>query len=534
MFYSFSQFFANQRPSALYQEFLQREGVTLEQILEHEDTLTELSKGNRELLGCLQSKVPGLLQWISREEEQESRKAPFVAANILTSDAFMNEFNSDSMEFPLFFSFLQAEYPLSPTIAGYSVRTCLKLMERQEAQVAEFLLLRSQPYSPLLLSHLKSRAVADLVYELLCVSRLTEERQTLLAGVVRVLGETKERQVAVNAGWVAAEIVRRSDHVSEWKRIAGVLLSEEVLMTFARVITSDIAGDQAATVLSLLAAHYSFPELYESLLVSPGNQSNSRSILTNLLETALNFLQTPIPASPSPTTCGNTTPSLGSTRLQLIHLVLSCMKSVGPALDPLLQSTHFMETVTKLFLAYPWHSSLHIAYADIVKTVLEGPSVVLKTILMEDVRLVELLGCLGNTCFEGLHRKGYMGQITQMGNMLLTVSIKNPYFSDFLAEEIWTDFCKKYLFPQTKLENTQFLASPKSAFSKKIDDFPAAEEKIANEAVIPFTLEELDQQNPFDLWGDDDLPILDDLSDLYGAVDYWKVPIRRGELEELE
>lgn len=532
MFYSFSQFFANQRPSALYQEFLQREEVTLEQILEHEDTLTELGKGNRELLGCLRRQLPGLLEWIGRVEGRGSRKAPFVAANILTSDAFGNEFSVDSMEFPLFFSFLQTQCPLNPTIAGYSVRTCLKLMERQETQVVEFLLPSSQPYSPLLLSHLQSRAVADLIYELLCVSRMTEERQSLLAGVTRVLGETKERQVAVNAGWVAAEIVRRSDHVSEWKRIAGVLLSEDVLLTFGRVITSDIAGDQAATVISLLAAHYSFPELYESLLASPGNKSNSRNILTNLLETALNYLQTPAPSPPSPT--GYITPPLGSTRLQLILFVLSCMKSLGPALDPLLQSTHFIETITKLFLAYPWHSSLHIAYADIVKTVLEGPSVVLKTILMEDIRLVDLLVCLGNACFEGVHRKGYMGQITQIGNMLLAVSLKNPYFSDFLAEEIWTDFCKKYLFPQTKLENTQFLASPKSPFGKEIDDFPAAEENKTSEAVIPFTLEELDQQNPFDLWGDEDMPILEGLSDLYGAMNYWKVPIRRGELEELE
>ena len=212
MFYSFSQFFANQRPSALYQEFLQREGVDLEQILEHEDTVTELKKGNRELLDCLQAQVPELLQWISRAEG--CRQAPFVAAEILTSDAFMNEVTSDCLAFPLFFRFLQAPAPLNDTLAGYNVRACLKLLERQEARVADFLITSTQ-WTDLLLGHLQSRAVAELVFELLCSSRLTEERQALLKGVVGKLAATGERQVAVNAGWIGGEVLRRADNVGE-------------------------------------------------------------------------------------------------------------------------------------------------------------------------------------------------------------------------------------------------------------------------------------------------------------------------------
>ena len=523
MFYSFSQFFANQRPSALYQEFLQREGVDLEQILEHEDTVTELKKGNRELLDCLQAQVPELLQWISRAEG--CRQAPFVAAEILTSDAFMNEVTSDCLAFPLFFRFLQAPAPLNDTLAGYNVRACLKLLERQEARVADFLITSTQ-WTDLLLGHLQSRAVAELVFELLCSSRLTEERQALLKGVVGKLAATGERQVAVNAGWIGGEVLRRADNVGEWKRLVGVLLSEDVLQTLGSVITTETAGDQAALVLCTLISHYSFPQLLAPLLLSPP-QANSLQALTALLHTAALHLQTPITTSPTPTSYGDIAPPLGPARLQLLHLLLSCLKALGPVLSPLLQDCSFLQTCTKLFLAYPWHSSLHIAYCSLVTTVLEGQSQSLKVTLMEEVRLVELLACLG--CGGG-QRKGCMGQVTQMGNALLTVSRRNSYFQQFLSEAVWTDFCQNYLFPQTKVESTQYLSTPRTPSEDELESFPSTGLQIPNEAI---TLEELDQQNPFDLWGDEDSGP-EDLRDLYSAVNYWKVPVRSGDLEDLE
>lgn len=524
MLYSFSQLFANQRPSALYQEFLQREGVGLEEILEHEDTVTELRKGNPELLRCLRAQVPALISCIS-EGKSSREKVPFVAAEILTSEVFMNEVNCDCLTMPLFFQFLQVPSPLNDTIAGYNVRVCLKLLERQEVKVADFLLASSQHWTALLLGHLQSRAVAELLFELLCVNGLTEERQTLLKGVMGQLA-AGERQVAVNAGWIGAEVLRKADNVGEWKRLVGVLLSKDVLQTLGSVITTETAGDQAAVVLCALTSHYSFQQVLAPLL-SP--QSHSLQALTDLLHTSALYLSTPITTLSAPTSYGDMVPPLGSTRLQLLQLLLCCLKALGPLLESLLQATHFLETCTKLFLAYPWHSSLHIAYFHLVKTVLEGSSQSLKDTLMEDIRLVELLACLGSGRQEG-HRKGYMGQVTQMGNTLLAVSRSNSYFQQFLCDAVWTDFCQNYLFPQTKVENTQFLSTPRIPSDDEMEYFLATDQQIPNE---PLTLEELDQQNPFDLWGYEDTPP-EDLRDLYSAVNYWKVPVRSADLEDLD
>lgn len=550
MFFNFSQFFASQGPNALYEEFLKTEGLTLEQLLDHEDTVTEAKKANSGLVALLQPQLPKLVEYISREPsaqagEKEGRRYPFVASEILNSDAMLGELGKDPAMLPLVFQYLLREAPLNLTLAGYCASLSQRILERQSVKVLEFLFSPDSQYPSLLLKHIENRTVAELVVSILSVNAQLQERTKLLFSVMLAYEQGMKRERAVNVSFVAQEVIRRSADIGEWKGLMCTFFFEEVLGTLAQAVVWTGVSDQAATVLTAFLSHGAFSAVVAFFREVCEAGFNASAALLPIVKAALGALTVPCSAQQQATSYGEAVP-LGQSRLALLQLVNVCARVMRAELDDTLVEFNYVGLCTKLFQLFPWHSGLHQAYESLVRNILDDGSQTLKSELMERVDLISVLSEAGQqTCLDK-HRKGYLGHITRIANTLLSASASFPYLRQRLDSDLWTTFATSYLIPQNRLETSKYFETSRkeSEMSSDVqlieDTLSAAErEEVDNEEGFEF------QVTPSTLTPD--LPDLRNAcscsgisapereeADVYNDFNYWKMPIGNRELEELE
>lgn len=555
MFFNFSQFFANQGPNLLYEEFLKTEELTLEQILAHEDTVTEVKKANAGLVAFLGPQIPRLIEYVRKEPredagEMEGRRYPFVASEILNSEAMLGELGKEGAMLSLVFQYLQSETPLNLTLVGYCTSLSQRVLERQSLKVLEFLFNSETDYTPYLLQHMENRAIAELVVNVLLVNSQFQARAKLLHSLLLAFDPGMKREKAVNVSFTLQEIIKRSADVGEWRSLISTLLFTEVLEKLAQAVTWPEIGDQVATVLTAFLSHSAFEEVatYFTEVCEAGFQA--KAAIQPIAAAALSALAAPRSSQLQATTYGIDTAALGQHRLALILLLNTCMRVVGTELDALLVQGDYVQLCTKLFREFPWHSGLHLAYESLVKIIIEEGSQTLKAELVEKSDLIAVLSEAGlEINIGGKHRKGYLGHITRIANTLLSASASFPYFRQQLEGDLWINFAVSYLIPQNRIETSKYPSRKESDISdvQPIEDIIAAAEKeeADNEGAFEFkvtentfTPEDLDKQHLFN-FGNEEIspdPEMESAqgSDAYNDFSYWKVPVGDAELEELE
>lgn len=559
MFFNFSQFFANQGPNAYYEEFLKTEGLTLEQILDHEDTVTEVKKANAGLIALLQPQTPALIDYITKEpsaeaSEKEGHRYPFIASEILNSEALLTELGKDSAMLPLVFQYLHGDPPLNLTLAGYCASLSQRMLERQGFKTLEFLLNSDCDYASLLLRHIETRAVAELVVTVLMVNSQFPAREKLLHSLVMAYEPVMKRERVVNLSFALQEVIRRSVDIGEWKSLMSIFLFKEVLEKMAQAVTWAEVGDQVATVLTAFIAHSAFEDILTFFAEVCEAGFKASDALRPIAEAALAALIAQSEGQVQATTYGEDVQPLGKHRLALILLLNACIRAVGSELDSLLIDHNYISTCTKLFMKYPWHSGLHLAYEALVRTIIEDGSQILKSELMEKEDLVTVLSEAAKfATLPEKHRKGYLGHVTHIANNLLSASAASPYFHQLLDNDSWIAFATSYLIPQNRVETSKYLETSRkeSEFSsgevQTIEDIVTAEEReeADNEDDFEFkvtqsclTPEQLDARNLFNFENDEvsSDPEVESAqgSDIYNSCNYWKMPMDDKELEELE
>jgi len=547
MFFNFSQFFASQGPNALYEEFLKTEGVTLEQLLDHEDTVTEVKKANASLVALLQPQIPRLVEYISKEPsvdagEKEGRRYPFVASEILCSDAMLGELGKDSAVLPLVFQYLQGEAPLNLTLVGYSASLSLRILERQSFKVFEFLFSPDSQYPSLLLKHIENRAVAELIVSILSINTYLQARTKLLFSVMLAYEQGMKRERAVNVSFVVQETIRRSADVGEWKGLMCTFFFQEVVEKLALAVTWPEVSDLAATVLTAFLSHSAFRDVVAFFTEVCEASFNSSATLLPIAKAALAALTASNSAQQQANSYGEAVP-LGQNRLALIQLLNVCVRVMGTELDEALVQWEYVSVCTRLFQHFPWHSGLHQAYESLVRVIVDEGSQTLKSELMEKVDLVSVLSEAGQQASPGeKHRKGYLGYITRIANTLLSASASFPYFRQHLDSDMWTAFASSYLLPQNRIETSKYFETSRkeSEISSDVqpieDTLSAAErEEVDNEEGFEFQVTQstlpagMDRRNASGATAPER-----EETDVYNDFNYWKMPVGEKELEELE
>ncbi|XDV25124.1 hypothetical protein PO909_029096 [Leuciscus waleckii] len=385
-------------------QLLDREGVTLRELMEEEDVLQECKAQNRKLLvflskdQCMQELVTLITEEPPADLEEKTRfKYPNIACELLTSDvALINDkLGGDESLLEKLYHFLEQEPPLNPLLASFFSKTIGNLIARKTDQVISFLR-KKHNFISLVLNHIDASAMMDLLLRLIsCVEPaplrmevlnwLNEERLIQRLTELMHTGRDEERQS--NASQTLCDIIRLSrdqanqmSEVTEPDPLLAVLESRENvgellknMFEGERTEASVVNGTQV--LLTLLESRRSGLEGLMDLY-SQGcersytvNSSILRAIEPHLKDFQQLLLNPPM-RSAILTTVGVLEQPLGSARLHVARLVASLLQTCDLSICQEICRLNTMDLLLDLFFKYTWNNFLHLQVELCVASIL--------------------------------------------------------------------------------------------------------------------------------------------------------------------
>uniref|UniRef100_A0A672QY86 Serine/threonine-protein phosphatase 6 regulatory subunit 2-like n=1 Tax=Sinocyclocheilus grahami TaxID=75366 RepID=A0A672QY86_SINGR len=385
-------------------QLLDREGVTLRELMEEEDVLQECKAQNRKLLlflskdHCMLELVTLITEEPPSDLEEKTRfKCPNIACELLTSDvALINDkLGGDESLLEKLYHFLEQEPPLNPLLASFFSKTIGNLIARKTDQVISFLR-KKHNFISLVLNHIDASAMMDLLLRLIsCVEPaplrmevlnwLNEERLIQRLTELMHTGRDEERQS--NASQTLCDIIRLSrdqanqlSEVTEPDPLLAVLESQENVAEllknmFEGEMTEASVVNGTQVLLTLLESRRSGLEGLMDLY-SQGcersytvNSSILRAIEPHLKDFQQLLLNPPM-RSAILTTVGVLEQPLGSARLHVARLVASLLQTCDLSICQEICRLNTMDLLLDLFFKYTWNNFLHLQVELCVASIL--------------------------------------------------------------------------------------------------------------------------------------------------------------------
>ncbi|KAL2087339.1 hypothetical protein ACEWY4_016167 [Coilia grayii] len=386
------------------EQLLEREDVTLHELMEEEDVLQECKAQNRRLLlflsqdQCMHELVGLITQEPPADLEEKVRfKFPNIACELLTADVSVinDKLGGDEELMEKLYQFLEQEPPLNPLLASFFSKTIGNLIARKTEQVIPFLR-KKHNFISLVLNHIDASAMMDLLLRLIsCVEPamlrlevlnwLNEERLIQRLTALIHTGRDEERQS--NASQTLCDIIRLSrDQANQLAEamepdpLLAVLESQENVCELLksmfegeRTEASVVNGTQV--LLTLLESRRTGLEgLME--LYSQGSERSytvSGSILRAIephLKDFQQLLLDPPKKSAILTTVGVLEQPLGNARLHVARLVAALLHTSDTSLCQELCRLNIMDKLLDLFFKYTWNNFLHFQVELCVASIL--------------------------------------------------------------------------------------------------------------------------------------------------------------------
>ncbi|XP_055001956.1 serine/threonine-protein phosphatase 6 regulatory subunit 1 isoform X2 [Sorex araneus] len=466
---------------------LEREDLSLPELLDEEDVLQECKVVNHKLLDFLLQPphLQTMVAWVTQEppasgEERLRYKYPSVACEILTSDVpqINDALGADEALLNRLYGFLQSSDNLNPLLASFFSKVMGTLINRKTDQLVSFLR-KKDDFVDLLLQHIGTSAIMDLLLRLLtCVERpqlrqevvnwLNEEK--IVQRLIEQIHPSRDDNQHSNASQSLCDIIRLSREqmiqVQETPEPDQLLATLEKQETIEQLLSNMLEGEQSPSVLvngvqvlltlleprrprseSMTMNNFfsSVDGQLELLAQATFDHTTSCTGALHALRPRLRcfhqILLKPPELEPLCTTWGNLTPPLGNTRLHVVKLLACALSANDEALTQELLALDVPNTVLDLFFSYVFNNFLHAQVEMCVSAMLSTvplsdgdpetptPNPVIKH-LLQQCRLVERI----LTAWEendrvqsaGGARKGYMGHLTRVANALMQNSEKGP------------------------------------------------------------------------------------------------------------
>nr|XP_040132230.1 serine/threonine-protein phosphatase 6 regulatory subunit 2 isoform X4 [Ictidomys tridecemlineatus] len=206
-------------------KLLDREQVTLQELMDEDDILQECKAQNRKLLDflcrpqCMEELVSLITQDPPLDMEEKVRfKYPNTACELLTCDVpqISDRLGEDESLLSLLYDFLDQEPPLNPLLASFFSKTIGNLIARKTEQVIAFLK-KKDKFISLVLKHMGTSALMDLLLRLVsCVEPaglrqevlhwLNEEK--IIQRLVELIHPHQDEDRQSNASQALCDIVR--------------------------------------------------------------------------------------------------------------------------------------------------------------------------------------------------------------------------------------------------------------------------------------------------------------------------------------
>ncbi|XP_053308544.1 serine/threonine-protein phosphatase 6 regulatory subunit 1 isoform X2 [Spea bombifrons] len=465
---------------------LERENVTLFELLEEEDVLQECKVMNRKLVEFLvqPQHMEELVTCITEEpsddvDEKLRYKYPSVSCEILTADVSQinDALGEDESLLKRLYGFLQNNENLNPLLASFFSKVMGILINRKTEQIIAFLR-KKDDFVSLLLQHIGTSAIMDLLLRLLtCVEQpqlrqdvfnwLNEEK--IVQRLIEMIHPSKDDNQHSNASQSLCDIIRLSREqmiqIQDSPEPDQLLVTLEKQETIEQLLSNMFEGEHNESVivhgiqvlLTLLEPRRPRSELgglggfycnlEGQLEINPPDSSNTQASVGTLLaiKQRLREFQQLLVDPPRKerlqTTWGLLDPPLGNTRLHVVKLLTSVINANNRALNEELIDLDTLNIILDLYFKYMYNNFLHaqveVCVAAILSStpieetneidLLENPLV---KYLLQKCQLVQRILSAWEENekeqSEGGRRKGFMGHLTKIANALVHSSEKGP------------------------------------------------------------------------------------------------------------
>ncbi|XP_076878440.1 serine/threonine-protein phosphatase 6 regulatory subunit 3 isoform X2 [Brachyhypopomus gauderio] len=462
---------------------LDKEDVTLTEVMDEEDVLQECKAQNHKLVDflvrpqCMEHLVRFITQEPSQDMEEKIKyKYPNISCELLTSDVgqINDRLGEDDALLLKLYGFLQSEPPLNPLLASFFSKVLSILIGRKPEQIVEFLR-RREDFVDVMIKHIGTSAIMDLLLRMLtCI-----EPQQLRQDVLNWLNEEKVIQRLVdmvqpsqdedrhsNASQSLCEIIRLSrDQMfqvqgsSEPDPLLATLEKQETVEQLLSNIFDKEKNESAiVSVIQILLTLFETrrPAFEGHLeLCPPGLNHPSFSVNQSILEAVRprlkdfhQLLLEPPKKAPLKTTWGVLDPPVGNTRLNVVRLVATLLQTGTHVINQELINLNILGVILDMYFKYIWNNFLHIQVEICTAMILAMPPTqsdtdinrdddkepvrenILITHLFQKCRLIQRIleawSSNEKEQMEGGRRRGYMGHLTRIANSIVHNSDKGP------------------------------------------------------------------------------------------------------------
>ncbi|XP_011266913.1 serine/threonine-protein phosphatase 6 regulatory subunit 3 isoform X2 [Camponotus floridanus] len=486
---------------------LNKEDVTLHELMDEEDILQECKSQNKKLVEYLTrpAVMEELVTLATKEpstdiEERWRYKYPNVACELLTCDVpTLNEkLAGDEALLAKLYSFIDTDQPLNPLLASFFSKTIGVLVARKSdqnwysyqftcLQVLEFLKSR-QRCVDLLLQHLETSAIMDLVLKLVTQVEGSDMRQNILnwldsqhlvQRLVKLLAPTSESTKHANAAQLLCDMVavarenqrtttERTDpdpilNTLESGETVSLLL--ETILTGEKVETSIVGGIQ---VLLVLLGQKASNVSNEGDIHGNGDEvadNEQRIKISNAILPYLEHLHKLLldpPYKPAvKTTIGLLECPLGNTRLHVAKLLSALLSTENLKIHESLANLGTFQTLFDLFFKYTWNNFLHTQVQQCLALAINcghrDNDIIYNNIFIKCKLIERILEAWDKNeskqTKENGVRQGYMGHLINIANNIVTQCEKSNILASFLKNNLSPECLSKW----ENLVNTQLV-----------------------------------------------------------------------------
>nr|XP_014336156.1 PREDICTED: serine/threonine-protein phosphatase 6 regulatory subunit 2 [Bos mutus] len=375
-------------------KLLDKEGVTLRELMDGEDILQECKAQNRKLLDflCRRQSMEELVGLVTQDpaldlEERARFKYPNTACELLTCDVpqINDRLGGDETLLNVLYNFLDREPPLNPLLASFFSKTIGNLIARKTEQVIAFLR-KKDKFISLVLKHIGTSALMDLLLRLVsCVEPVGLRQEVLrwlneektIQRLVELIHPSQDEDRQSNASQTLCDIIRlgreQGSHLLEAPQpdpLLTVLESQECVEQLLRNMFDGVqtelclvSGTQV--LLTLLEPRRAGSEglldscsqgLDRPCTVSPGVLHGIEPRLKDFHQ----LLLSPPKKAAILTTVGVLEEPLGNARLHSARLVAALLHTGTPSINQELCRLDTMGLLLDLFFKYTWNNFLHL------------------------------------------------------------------------------------------------------------------------------------------------------------------------------
>ncbi|KAM4704186.1 serine/threonine-protein phosphatase 6 regulatory subunit 1 [Rhinophrynus dorsalis] len=466
---------------------LERENVTLFELLEEEDVLQECKVVNRKLVEFLiqpqhmEELVTCITQEPSSDTDEKIRyKYPSVSCEILTADVSQinDALGEDESLLKRLYGFLQNNEDLNPLLASFFSKVMGILINRKTEQIIAFLR-KKDDFVSLLLQHIGTSAIMDLLLRLLtCVEQpqlrqdvfnwLNEEK--IVQRLIEMIHPSKDDNQHSNASQSLCDIIRLSREqmiqIQDSPEPDQLLATLEKQETIEQLLCNMFEGEHNESVivngiqvlLTLLEPRRPRSELGGmsgfycnvdgQLDINPSGLDSSSTTQASLgtllaikqhLRDFHQLLIDPPKKESLQTTWGILDPPLGNTRLHVVKLLASTINANNKVLNQEVIELDTLNVMLDLYFKYMYNNFLHSQVEACITTALNSapieetnecdlPDNPLVNYLLQKCQLVQRILSAWEENekeqSEGGRRKGFMGHLTKIANSVVQSSEK--------------------------------------------------------------------------------------------------------------